>query len=62
MLEDALRRRTAQAGQRLTQAAEKEGLESLLELVEREHHAVRELADRRSAAVEDRPRLKAVAT
>ena len=62
MLEDALRRRTAEAGERLTQAAEAESLESLLELVDREHRAVRALADRRAAAGEDGPRLRAVST
>ncbi len=48
MLEDALRRRAAEAGERLTQAAEEDSLESRLELVDREHRAVRELADRRA--------------
>ena len=63
VLEDALRRRTAEAGERLTQAAEGEGLESLLELVDHEHRAVRALADRRAAATgEDGPRLRAVGT
>ena len=62
VLEDALRRRTAEAGERLTQAAEEESLESLLRLVDREHRAVRELADRRTAAAKDGPRLRAVGT
>lgn len=62
VLEDALRRRTAEAGERLTQAAGAESLESLMELVDGEHRAVRELADRHAAAGQDRPRLKAVAT
>jgi replicative DNA helicase len=60
VLEDALRRRTAEAGERLIQAAEVESLESLLKLVDREYRAVRELADRRTAAGEDRLRLRAV--
>ena len=62
-LKDALRRRTAEAGERLTQAAEAECLDSFLELVDREHRAVRALADRRAAAAgEHGPRLRAVGT
>ncbi len=43
----ALRRRIAEAGARLTQAAETESLDSLIALVDRETTAVRELAARR---------------
>ena len=61
-LEDALRRRTAEAGERLAQAAAEESLQSLMELVDGEHRAVRELADRRASVGQDRPWLRAVAT
>jgi replicative DNA helicase len=60
VLDEAIRRRTAEVGVRLTQAAEGESLESLLALVDREHQAVRELADRRAAAGASPPRLRAV--
>ena len=48
VLEAGLRRRVAEAGARLTQAADVESLDSLMALVEREIAAVRELAARQS--------------
>ena len=58
ILDDALRRRVAEAGARLTQAAEGGSLDSLLELKDREDAAVRELVDRRAIALT--PPLRAV--
>ncbi|MDP9459332.1 MAG: hypothetical protein M3Q22_03455 [Actinomycetota bacterium] len=60
VLDEAIRRRVTEAGTRLAQAAETDSLESLLALVDAEHHAVRELADRRAAVANDGPRLRAV--
>lgn len=60
-LEEAIRTRVAEAGARLTQAADGESLPSLLALVDTEASAVRELAERRNAAAGTaRPRLAAV--
>lgn len=53
VLDDALRRRCAEMGTRIAQAAEGESFESLLELVRREAAAVDTLANRRR--VTDRP-------
>ncbi len=61
VLDEAIRRRVTEAGTRLAQAAEGDSLVSLLTLVDAEHHAVRELADRRAAVANDEPRLRAVA-
>ncbi|MDP9427396.1 MAG: hypothetical protein M3Q47_00275 [Actinomycetota bacterium] len=61
VLDEAVRRRVAEAGTRLAQAAEGESLESLVALVDAEHRAVRELADRRAAVADDAPQLRAVA-
>jgi replicative DNA helicase len=47
VVEDAVRRRVAEAGARFTQAAETESLDSLVALVDRESATVRELAARR---------------
>ncbi len=59
-LDEAIRRRVTEAGIRLAQAADGESLGSLLALVDAEHHAVRELADRRAAVADQPPRLRAV--
>lgn len=60
-LQAAIRCRVADAGVRLTQAAEAESHPSLLALVDSERAAVRELADRLAAAAGTaRPRLAAV--
>lgn len=59
-LDGALRRRAAEAGSRLAQAADGESIESLLELVDAEHQAVRQLAERRAAIDVGEPRLRAV--
>ncbi len=47
VLDDALRRRCTEAGARLTQAADGESIDSLLELVHREAAAIAALASRR---------------
>ena len=58
-LEEALRRRVAEAGARLAQAAQGDSVDSLVELMAAEHEAVRELADRQAVA-DAAPRLRAV--
>ena len=60
VLDEAIRRRVTEGGIRLAQAAEGDSLGSLLVLVDTEHQAVRELADRRSAVTDDASRLRAV--
>jgi hypothetical protein len=50
VLDDAVRRRVGEAAARLGQAANGESMASLLELVDREHAAVHELAARRAPA------------
>ena len=50
VLDDAVRRRVGEAAARLGQAADGESMASLLELVDREAAAVRELAARRATA------------
>lgn len=61
-LEDALRRRCTEAGQRIEQAADAESLASLVALVAAEAQGVRELTERHAAALgEASPaRLRAV--
>ncbi len=61
MLDEAIRRRVTEAGERLVQAAGAESLSSLVELLDHETAAVRELAARRAAVADDHPaRLRAV--
>jgi replicative DNA helicase len=60
VLDEALRRRCAELAARIGQAVESESLGSLLALVDAEHRAVRELADRRTALADAPPRLRAV--
>lgn len=61
VLEESIRSRVTEAGARLTQAAEREPLPSLLALIDTEARAVRELVERRdTAAGTARPRLAAV--
>jgi replicative DNA helicase len=62
VLEQAVRRRTAEAATRLGQAADGESLESLLLVLDRETRAVRDVAGRRAAAAGEttRPHLASV--
>jgi replicative DNA helicase len=60
VLDEAIRRRCAELATRIGQAVESESLGSLLALVDAEHRAVRELADRRTALADAPPRLRAV--
>ena len=55
VLDEALRRRCTELSTRIAQAAEAESLRSLLALVDAEHQAVKELADRRAAIADDPP-------
>jgi replicative DNA helicase len=60
VLDEAIRRRCAELATRIGQAVESESLGSLLALVDAEHRAVRELADRRTALADAPARLRAV--
>jgi replicative DNA helicase len=60
VLDEAIRRRCAELATRIGQAVESESLGSLLALVDAEHRAVRELADRRTALADTPARLRAV--
>lgn len=60
VLDDRIRGRCEEMGARILQASDGGPLDSLLDLVDREHQAVRELAARRAAIASAPARLRAV--